>query len=112
MSLRLLKYLSDARRAIGLLRTFTADKCYEDYLHDSLLRSAIERQFEILGEALNHAAVEDAELDQKISDLRRIVSFRNFLIHGYDAVDDEIVWAALEKLNLLEQEISFILNNG
>jgi uncharacterized protein with HEPN domain len=60
------------------------------------LRSAVERQFEIVGEALNQTAMRDERPEQEISELRQVVGLRNRLIHGYDSVDDEIVWDAVQ----------------
>lgn len=109
MSLRLLKHLSEVQHAITLLRQFTAGRSFDDYLGDAMLRAAVERQFEIIGEALNRAAEIDRQLDRKVSGLARIIGFRNLLSHGYDIVDHEIVWAALGKLDQLEAEVESIL---
>jgi uncharacterized protein with HEPN domain len=57
-----------------------------------MLRSAVERQFEIVGEALNKLTKVDPQTAAHIPDLRRVVAFRNILAHGYAVVDDEIVW--------------------
>ena len=55
-------------------------------------QAAVERQFEIIGEALNRAVRDDETLADRVPDIPRIVGLRNRLIHGYDAVDDELVW--------------------
>lgn len=57
-----------------------------------MLRSAVERQLEIVGEALGQAAHDDDSVADKIPALPRIVALRNRVIHGYDSVDNEIVW--------------------
>ena len=57
-----------------------------------MLRSAVERQFEIVGEALGRAAAMDETLVRLIPEIPQIVGLRNRLIHGYDSVDDQIVW--------------------
>jgi uncharacterized protein with HEPN domain len=70
----------------------TAGKSFADFNSDLVLRSAVERQFEILGEALGQLARLDAALAAKIPDLRQIVAFRNVLIHNYALIDRARVW--------------------
>ena len=55
-------------------------------------RSAVERQFEIVGEALNQLRRVAPDFAERVPDLPRIVAFRNLLIHGYAAIDDRLVW--------------------
>ena len=71
---------------------FTSAKSFADYEADDFLRSAFERQFEIVGEALNQLSRLDAATAATIAELPRIVAFRNVLIHGYASVDNRIVW--------------------
>lgn len=59
-----------------------------------MIRSAIERQFEILGEALNRLRGDDAETAARVPDLDKIVGMRNIIIHEYGDIDYEIVWRA------------------
>lgn len=87
-------YLWDARRAAGLVVEFVSGRSWQDYQSDALLRSAVERQFEIVGQALNQLRRVDADLAARIGDLSRIVAFRNILIHRYAAVEDRLVWDA------------------
>jgi uncharacterized protein with HEPN domain len=65
-----------------VLAAVTAGKSFTDFDSDIVLRSAVERQFEIIGEALAHLARIDAAIAQKVPDLRQIIAFRNILIHG------------------------------
>ena len=88
MQLEARKFLFDVQEAAKLVRTFTAGRTFTDYQADPMLRSAVERQFEIMGEALNKLAKLDPATAARISDYRRIVSFRNVLIHGYDSIQD------------------------
>ena len=86
------KRLLDAQKAAETASGFCQGKALEQYRKDELLRSGVERQLEILGEALNRAMVEEPGLEKKIPEARRIVGIRNRIIHGYDTVDDEILW--------------------
>lgn len=83
-------YLWDALRAAELVRGFARGQSFADYQSDVMLRSAVERQFEIIGEALNRLSKADPEIASRIPELRRIVAFRNILIHGYATVDDAL----------------------
>ena len=75
---------SDAAEAIT---SFTPGRSLDDYLTGRVPRSAVGRQFEIIGEALNQLRRIDAALVARIPELGRIVGFRNVLIHGYDEID-------------------------
>ena len=90
------KLLWDAQQAADRVARFTAGKSFPDYSADEQLRSACERQFEIVGEALNQLARIDPGTASAIPDLPRIVAFRNVLIHGYATVDDRLVWGVIE----------------
>ena len=78
--------LWDAGDAAKAIADMTAGKSFADFDNDLVLRSAVERQFEILGEALNRLDRLDAALAAQIPDLRQIVAFRNILIHGYASI--------------------------
>ncbi len=73
-----------------------ADYTFADYEQNLMLRSAAERQFEIIGEALHQAEADDPEVTEKLPELRRIVGMRNRIIHGYDSVDDELLWQTIQ----------------
>ena len=88
--------LWDASNAATALGGMTAGKSFANFDNDLVLRSAVERQFEILGEALNRLDRLDAALAARIPDLRQIVAFRNILIHGYASVDRARVWRAVQ----------------
>lgn len=86
------KRLHDALRACQWILQFTAGMDFPGYRSSYLVRSAVERQLEILGEALNLARQGFPELENTLPSIRQIVGTRHRLIHGYDSVDDEIVW--------------------
>lgn len=91
------KYLWDAKVAVERIARFTAGRRFEEYLADDMLRAAVERQFEIVGEALGGLRRADPALAASIPDLPRIIAFRNLLIHGYATVDDRLVWGVVER---------------
>jgi uncharacterized protein with HEPN domain len=106
------KYLFDIHEACGLLFHFTAGKSFSDYAADPMLRSAVERQFEVIGEALGQALRLDPSLSSKISNTGRIIAFRNRLIHGYASIADEVVWGILEaNLPILQKEVVALLGD-
>jgi uncharacterized protein with HEPN domain len=96
MRLEAKKCLEDVRQAAELILQFTAGKSFADYDRDALLRSAVERQFEIIGEAVNRLSRIDAAVAAGLPDTPRIVAFRNILIHGYDVVDNHVVWDVIQ----------------
>ena len=87
------KYLFDAQQAAAAIQTFCQGKSLEAYQQDMLLRSGVERQFEIIGEALSQLSKLDAALVARIPDAPQIISFRNQLIHGYATISNKLVWS-------------------
>jgi uncharacterized protein with HEPN domain len=90
------KLLWDAQQATERIARFTVGKSFSDYSANEQLRSACERQFEIVGEALNQLARIDPGTASASPDLPRIVAFRNVLIHGYASVDDRLACGVIE----------------
>jgi uncharacterized protein with HEPN domain len=110
MQLEVRKYLYDIDLAVARILEFTAGKQFEDYQREAMVRSAVERQFEIIGEALSKVLRLDSTLASRISEHSRIVAFRNILIHGYAEVDSRLVWDVVQaKLPTLKQEIGALL---
>lgn len=101
MSHNIKKYLYDIQQAIEEIESFVKDKTYEHLTKDSLLQSAIERKFEIIGEALHRIKQIDGNFLSKITDAHKIIGFRNVIIHGYDIIDSRIIWDAI-RFNLLK----------
>jgi uncharacterized protein with HEPN domain len=96
MKITLKKRLFDALTACHAIQLFVAERTFEEYTQNLMLRSAVERQFEIIGEALNQAEKENTETASLVPDARRIVGLRNRIIHGYDSVDDELLWQTVQ----------------
>jgi uncharacterized protein with HEPN domain len=104
------KLLVDMRAAAERITRFAAGKSFDDYLADELLRSGIERQFEIIGEAMTRLRKCDEATASKITDYRKISGFRNALIHGYDEIDDAVSWSVVTtKLPVLLRELDSLL---
>ncbi len=112
MQLEAKKCLEDVRQAAELILQFTAGKSFADYDGDVLLRSAVERQFEIIGEAINRLSKIDNSVVAALPDTPRIVAFRNILIHGYDVVDNHVVWDVVQNnLAPLHTQVTSLLSN-
>ena len=96
MQREILKYLFDIKESIDSIYDFLGDKRdFNDYKANKLLRRGIERELEIIGEATIRILKIDCDI--KISNSRRIVDLRNWVIHGYDKVDDVIIWGIISR---------------
>lgn len=103
-------WLFDVLNAIMEIESFFLDQPmdYDAFKKDLRTRRAIERNIEIIGEALSRIISKDTSLS--ISNARKIVDTRNRIIHGYDSVSDEIIWGILtQHLPLLETEVKSLL---
>lgn len=97
MRLEVKKYLFDLQEAARLILRFTEGLTFEDYSGDPKSRSAVERQFMTMGEALAKLYKLDPTIASNVSaDFRQIISFRNVLVHEYDAILDDVVWGVVE----------------
>ncbi len=103
-------YLWDVREGADAIAAMLRGKTLDDYLRDLVLRSAVERQFTIIGEALNRLAKSAPDIAIGIPELPQVVAFRNILIHGYEQVIDSTVWStANEKLPALRARVAALL---
>lgn len=94
MQLKIKKYLLDIKIAINSIDEYLGhQKDFNVYQANKLLRRGVERELEIIGEATNRLLKLDDSID--ISDARRIVDLRNWVIHAYDNVDDIIIWGII-----------------
>ena len=111
MKLEAKKLLFDVVTACQDVERFTAGKAFNDYLEDDMLRSAVERKFEVIGEALIRLRVRDQETFQRINAGQRAIAFRNRVVHGYDAIDNQTVWETIRNdLPALKSEAEQLLN--
>ncbi|HTL82590.1 MAG TPA: HepT-like ribonuclease domain-containing protein [Bacteroidia bacterium] len=109
MSLELKKYFSDILTSISHIQSFTSGiHSINEYSSNLILKRAVERELEIIGEALNKSLSIDGDL--RVSNARKIINTRNRIIHGYDKVDDAVIWAVVIKhLPTLKSEVEILL---
>ncbi|MCF8371006.1 MAG: DUF86 domain-containing protein [Bacteroidales bacterium] len=109
MEIEIKKYLFDILESIESIENFLGEKRnFNVYMSDKMLRRAVEREFEIIGEAMSRIEKIDPTLE--ISSKKQIISLRNRVIHGYDRIDDEIIWGTIVRhLPLLKLETSDLL---
>lgn len=113
MRLELAKYLYDMQHAAASLAAFIQGRTWSDYESNAMLRAAVERQFEIIGEALAQLAKRDPDMAASISEYQRVIAFRNVLIHGYAEVDDRLVWDLSQtRLPKLRQQVDELLQKA
>jgi len=99
------KYLADVAQAIELINQFVESaENFSDYSSDLKTQSAVERQLGIIGEAINKFDAIHPEIS--LENARKIVGFRNRIIHAYDSVDNSIIWVIVKRhLEPLYQEV-------
>lgn len=108
----LLKFLHDIQQACELIERFTSGKTVDDFRNDAQLRSAVERQFITIGEALQQVLRIEPDVDNSITDSRRIVNFRNVMVHGYAQIVPETVWGVVETgLTVLHAEVRQLIGS-
>lgn len=113
MRLEVKKHLADALSAVEKVLRFTAGKTLDDYREDELLRAAVERQFVTIGEALVRLRDRSTDTLARVSDHRRIIRFRNIVVHGYDVLAHETVWDILQQhVPVLHAELARLLEDG
>jgi len=110
MKLEIKKFLYDIKESIDSIENYLGERRdFNIYISNKMLRRAIEREFEIIGEALNRIEKIDSTIN--ISSKKQIISMRNRVIHGYDKIDNEIIWGTIIRhLPKLKEEIEFLLN--
>jgi len=104
------KLLYDMKQAGDRIDRFVGTRTFDDFVADDLIRAAVERQFEIIGEAMSRLRKLDPTVASRITNHARISTFRNIMIHDYDAIDYMIVWnIILQHLLLLRRELDELL---
>ena len=114
MDERIGKWLFDIQTAINEIYGFLEGKelKFEVYQQDKMLKRAIERELEIIGEATNRILKRDASYADKITDAQSIVGLRNQVIHAYDNISDENIWAIIvNHLPKLKEDVDGLLTD-
>lgn len=96
MLLRLKSYLWDMLQAVQVLQVYTEGRSLSEFLDNQMLRDAVEREFQILGQALVRLKRIDSETADRISNQEEIIGFRNVLVHEYNRIDPEQVWRTIQ----------------
>ncbi len=105
------KYLHDICSSCAFLLDFTKGKSVNDYAHDRGFRSAVERELQIIGEAVMQLERTAPLLAARIPEHQSIIGFRHVLVHGYDSLEPATVWNVIEvKLPVLAREVQTLLN--
>lgn len=110
MDIEIKSWLYDILNAINEMECFFIDtpKMFQNFQEDLKTKRAIERNIEIIGEAMSRILKKDENIE--ISNSRRIVDVRNRIIHGYDSVSDDILWAiVIRHLPILQEEVEKLL---
>mgnify|MGYP003574970809 FL=1 len=97
MDERILKWLYDIKLAIDEIYGYfeTIEKSFVSYSGNLMLKRAVERDLEIIGEAVNRILKRDELFIEQISNAKAIISLRNYVIHAYDSVSDENIWSII-----------------
>lgn len=108
-----LKLLEDIRDSYTFILDSVAGKTLDEFANTRLLYQAVERNFEIMGEAINRLKKSDPKTAGSVGDYAQIIAFRNILVHGYDIIDREIVWRVIrDKLPPLKEKVEKLLNEA
>ncbi|MEZ4526091.1 MAG: HepT-like ribonuclease domain-containing protein [Desulfobacterales bacterium] len=101
----------DVLNACQQILNFSENMTFEEYSSNDLVKSAVERKFEIIGEALNRVKKIDVTQLESVADFEQIIGFRNVIAHGYDSISDRIVWDAInDSIPMLIKEINDKIN--
>jgi uncharacterized protein with HEPN domain len=104
------KLITDIQDASACIILWVANRTLPEYAADRMLRQAIERNFEIIGEAINRLRRVDPQTADRIGEYPQIIAFRNILAPGYDFIDPAITWGIIQgKLHVLKQDVDRLL---
>ncbi len=110
MDEQIVKYLNDILNSVNNIELFCSSrpKEFKTFCDDVCFRSAVQWEIAIIGEAMNR--ILKINPDIPITSSRRIVNTRNYLIHGYDSLREDLIWAiVVNHLPLLKSEVTNLL---
>lgn len=113
MDEQVIKSLSDILNSVENIELFCASrpKEFKTFCEDRCFRSAVQWEIAIIGEAMNRILKIDPNV--RITSARRIVNTRNYLIHGYDSLREDLIWAiVINHLPLLKQEVTVLIEDN
>lgn len=114
MDERILKWLYDIKLSIEEIELYFEGKEFNffEYRKNTMLKRAVERDLEIIGEAVNRILKKDPDFENKISEAKSIIGLRNQVIHAYDNISDENIWSILiNHLPKLKSEVNSLIDN-
>jgi uncharacterized protein with HEPN domain len=115
MDERILKWLYDIKLCIEEIDSFfqEEEKDFFKYRNNLMLKRAVERNFEIIGEAVNRILTRDSSFTEKISNAKAIIGLKNQVIHAYDNISDENIWSILTNhLPKLKGEVDALIQEN
>lgn len=115
MDERILKWIYDIDFALNEIESFFKDreKDFFEYRKNTMLKRAIERDLEIIGEAVNRILNKDPSFEKNISDAKAIIGLRNQVIHAYDSISDENIWSIIiNHVPKLKTEVTKIIEEN
>lgn len=110
MSEEIKKYLYDIFTSVESIENYLGnERDFNKYADNKMLRRAVERELEIIGEAMNR--IDNLDPNIHITSKSQIIGMRNRVIHGYDKIDDGLIWGTIVRhLPILKKEINYLLN--
>jgi uncharacterized protein with HEPN domain len=106
-------YLADVQISIEAIEEFTRDKSQQDFEREKILRSAVRGELILIGEAIGQMLHHFPETGTRVASARKIVDFRNLLIHEYGDVDEAILWSiVIQSLPKLKAEVQDWIDNS
>jgi uncharacterized protein with HEPN domain len=111
MDIEIKTWLFDILNSVNEIESYFVEKpkLFSEYQNDLKTKRAIERNIEIIGEAMNRILLKNQKIE--LTNSRKIVDTRNRIIHGYDSISDDMIWSiVINHLPILKKEVEILLN--